>query len=804
VQTASLFPKQPDRAGGQPSRAASAVLLLAWLCAMADVAAAQSPQAAQEMQRREQRLGRIGRVASDVEILSRQQSFDEQSGTLLFEGNVQLRQGEVFELHAERVVYYQQTGWIQADETVRLVSGADVLTGSSAEYNIKTGRAKIHDTRAVLHPSLIVEARSIEKLAPHASTGQDRFYAEGGVFTSCHRPGTGWSLRSRSAMIHMDNYVHLYGVTFLMRGVPLFYLPYFVQSIKPRRASGFLPPQLGVDNVYGSYVALEYFWAILDALDLTLGVTPFAGGRVNASGEIRFRLAARDPINWLRVTLGQIFEDATATPVRRAQTIREIKARLNHEFPYRVKATASADLLSSRDEALSLGLDARTRRDSRADASVSRTWGSQSLQILASSTARVEEAAKLDSLLQRLPSVLYSSGAAWPLIGDAVKLRIETARLERFFRREEIAVSGQDPRGLDLGLWRAHFVPTLQGTFTLPGVSVEPTLSLIETYWSRRREVDPSFPTATFATLATEPVLNESEPLATIRHVGDGIYRHLYRAGLNVTGPSFYRIYGVVGPRESRTKHLIQPTARYQFVPYVDEIEVVDADRSIDRLVAVGSHSLTYGLSNVLLHKAPGQLTPVEVLRFDVTQTYRFLREREKLLSTPLAPLRELGDLVFSLQVRPGVQMAGTVRVALETDEWRPRDISANLRLDRRLWSLYGDYYRSAGLRPNPQATAEIIWTETRHSATLGGRVRLGTRWSLLGRGIYNLKDELVADSSLELGYRAQCWGLSVGGGLFQRKIGVALDAPSDTNFSLGFSVHLLNLGSVGFTQRLD
>jgi lipopolysaccharide export system protein LptA len=744
----------------------------------------------------------------EVEVLAREQHFDDATSTFIFEGDVEARQTGVFKLRADRVVYYQATGWIQAEGAVHLELGKDVLTGAQATYNVKTRRAQIFDVHAVLNPSIIVEAEMIEKLAPHPRTGEDRYFVQRGAFTACHRPGTGWSLRSRSALIHMNNYLHLYGASFRARGVPLFYLPYYVQSIKRERATGFLPPRAGYDSLWGAFVNFEFFWAIAEWIDFTIGLTPYGTSRIDGTARLRFRLSPRDPINVIEAIYQRLI-DETRTVLLQGKEVRILQARLAHEFPGRINTTANIQLRNDqlRDDS-NLEPRLRASRYSRSEAAAVRSWGSQSLRLLASLTQGLPVPGLVGrerTLTQKLPSLTYSSGAPWNIVGNALQFRIETAAAESL-RRREVPLGQTDPNNpkeLDLTLWRLHLVPTLQSTITLPGVSIQPSVSLLETYYSLRRTVDPSLGRNSFGTLIAEPNEPEAGTGAFIGRVGDGLFRHLYRVRVELTGPSFYKLYARDEKAGGKLKHLIQPLATYQFSPSVDETEIIDTgELAIDRLGRT-SHQITYGLSNSLLHKKRAQASPTEILRFDVTQTFSFLSQEELERLNPFVPgIRKLGDLGFTLQIRPSRNTNATAILGLEPEEWRARRISGSLELRRRLWSLEGNYFRDATLRRLSQ-DQEAEWTLLRHSVGLGGHVRLGRHWQFRARGSYNILNTFVEDSFLELGYGTQCWGLSLGGGLVERLQGFGPEAPTDVRFSVSFSIHLRNLGSLGTSQSL-
>jgi lipopolysaccharide assembly outer membrane protein LptD (OstA) len=747
-----------------------------------------------------------------VQILAHEQYFDQATSTFIFDGDVEASQPGSFVLKADRVVYYQATGWIQAEGRVQLNLNEDVLNGDWGTFNVRTRRAKVYNVHAVLNPSIIVEAAMVEKLAPHPKTGADRYFVEDGTFTACNRPGTGWNLHARTALVHMNNYLRLYGVTFRVRSLPLFYLPYYLQSIKRQRASGFLPPSIGYDNIWGSFLDLQFFWAIASWADMTLGVTPFGSSRVDASVQVRFRASGKDPINVIDARYEHLFDPARAPLLGGIKTIRILRALLAHEFPGKIKTSANIQLQNNqiRDD---LNIDPRLRASSytRSEATAVRSWGSQSLRLLALLTqglpvAGIIAAPRQRTLTEKLPSLSYTSGAPWDVLGDALKFRIETAALEEI-RRREVPFAQPDPKNpnkeLDLTLWRFHFVPTLQSTITLPGISIEPSFSLLETYYSRRRAVDPSFGPLSFGTLAQEP--NEPQPNsgALIRHLGDGLFRHLYRVRVELTGPSFYRLYGGKSKSSGKYKHLIQPTVTYQFSPSLDESEIIDTgELNIDRQ-SRNSHLITYGLSNSLLYKKGEQASPVEVMRFDVTQTYSFLSKQEIRQANPgILEVSKLGDLAFSLQVHPSASTNSTIQVALDPDGWRIRRISANLGFSRRLWGFEGNYLRDATIFQR-LGTTQADWTVLHHSVGINGHFRLGHHFEVRARGLYDILNSFVQDGFLELGYGTQCWGATLGAGLAERPLSLLPNPPTDNHISISFSINLKNLGSLGTTQRL-
>ncbi len=742
----------------------------------------------QSMAERENALRRLETGKEDVIIKSRIQDFDQESQTYILEGAVEIQKGPDFKLTADHVVYYRESGRIEAEGSVLLLVGKDVLSANRAWFNLETKRARLEQARGVLFPSLIVEAAVIEKLSRHPKTGQDRYYIERGSFTSCHRPGRGWKLHAREALVHVDKAIYFRGVRFQAWGIPLFYLPYWVQPISGGgRRTGFLPPRFGADRIYGTNLEISFFWAIARWMDATFGVRGLMAGRVDFSGQLRFVVSPKDRVNEIEILNQRVL--GSGSHGQPAASIWRLTAQLNHKFPYGIDSRAQLQYQNEKlVDDVNTNIQARSLRFLKNEVNVLKRWGSQSLRLLLSAR---QGFGGDESLTQKLPSFVYTSGSPWEILGQALKFRIENFSVERVRRRDDFTTIDGEKELVDLSTFRVHFVPTLQGTLTLPGLSIEPSLSFLETWYSQRKTVDTRFSSDTFATLAEEPILAESGPGTFIKPVGSGLFRHLYRVRIAMTGPSFYRIYGVSSKPDGKLKHLIEPTVRYQYSPYIDEALVPQmGDPSID-LLGNSSHLVTYGLSNVLLYKWRGQTTAKEIARLDFRQTYRFLRAEEREKSPSLQPL---GNIETTLQLFPAPGFSSTVRAQFDPKETILRNFSGNVRLGQARWNLAVDYFRTVSI-----STDDV----TRHTASLDTTFRLSQRWASRLRGTYNILDGLIADSKLDLFYSTQCWGLSFGGGFFERKLGLAADAETTKSYSLSFSIRFNNLAGFGSSSRL-
>jgi len=76
--------------------------------------------------------------------------------------------------------------------------------------------------------------------------------------------------------------------TFRLRGIPIFYFPWFYRPLEREpRKSGLLLPEPGHSSVRGFTLAAGYFWAINRSYDVTYRAQAFTSGSLTHHVEFR-------------------------------------------------------------------------------------------------------------------------------------------------------------------------------------------------------------------------------------------------------------------------------------------------------------------------------------------------------------------------------------------------------------------------------------------------------------------------------------------------------------------------------------
>ncbi|PCJ17640.1 MAG: hypothetical protein COB04_08465 [Gammaproteobacteria bacterium] len=140
-----------------------------------------------------------------------------------------------------------------------------LILGEDALIDLEKDRVEIKNAQYVLHQNHI--HGSAEKLQKN----QDITLIDNGVYTSCppaKRPI--WQLRSQQMRLNQSSgWGSAKHVRVEIYQVPLLYIPYFKFPLDDRRQSGFLFPNIGLDDQGGADLTVPYYFNLAPNYDLT-------------------------------------------------------------------------------------------------------------------------------------------------------------------------------------------------------------------------------------------------------------------------------------------------------------------------------------------------------------------------------------------------------------------------------------------------------------------------------------------------------------------------------------------------------
>jgi len=129
---------------------------------------------------------------------------------------------------------------------------------------------------------------------------QDTVFASQGAFTSCDTEVPHYRFQAGEIKLVNQDVIVAWPVVLYVSSVPVFWLPFFAQDIRPGRRSGILPPRFGFNDLVqtsGSssrnVTDFGYYWAINDYTDLQGSVDWFSGNFTRLNGAFRYRWLKR-------------------------------------------------------------------------------------------------------------------------------------------------------------------------------------------------------------------------------------------------------------------------------------------------------------------------------------------------------------------------------------------------------------------------------------------------------------------------------------------------------------------------------
>jgi LPS-assembly protein len=245
--------------------------------------------------------GATGAQATDE--LEVRADHDEVSGpegarVFVYTGNVDARIG-IFRLQADKVTVYTARNRVVAEGNVVFDQGEfQRITGSRAEWNYATKTGFFENSTGFTNQTqdgtiMYFTADHVEKVSG------DKIVITNGEVTACgddERPK--WSFRTKRATIKLADRVRLKHPRLLVKGVPVFYLPYASISIKPRdRASGFLTPTFSGSGQKGLRFSSGYYQTLGRSADITFRNDIYTKRGLGFGADLRTRANSRSYLN---------------------------------------------------------------------------------------------------------------------------------------------------------------------------------------------------------------------------------------------------------------------------------------------------------------------------------------------------------------------------------------------------------------------------------------------------------------------------------------------------------------------------
>ena len=521
-------------------------------------------------------------------------------------------------LRAETARIDIPTNLLTAEGDVILDEGPQRLAGQTLEYDLDTRTGKVTEATAYAAGDYYFTGAEIVK------RGDVDYTVEKGIFTSCEQDVPSWSLQMSRAQITLEEYVRIKNARLKFKKLPVLYAPYLIWPANTERASGFLVPKPGYSNRRGAELSTAYFKTLGRSADTTFFLDLSTEEYFGFGNETRYRPSERTRGTFRAYVLSEpdvidpeFFNQFTEN---RDPGDARWKIELQHETKDLwggFRGVVSLREYSDLDYLQDYERNANRQRQAfvYSNAFLSRNFGPHSINFLVDRRERVVAVDNKD-LRHQLPEIEYKL-RKYRLGKSLFYLDLQSS-LNYFSIDGESSVTGAT-------------VSEQYGRFDLaPQLSI----SLSSLNWlSAEVEVGGR---ATHYTDSLTPV-DEVPAGETRGFSGDGLTRVFPRAGVEVVGPSFLRIFDRKIGRFAKFKHVVEPRVQYSFVGEFDEqgdifrFDEIDNLRPangflfslINRMVAkpadedqggaieIASLTVSQGFSNDLEDR-PGQVSRVD------------------------------------------------------------------------------------------------------------------------------------------------------------------------------------------------
>jgi LPS-assembly protein len=689
------------------------------------------------------------------------------------EGHAELRHGEVV-LRADKLDYLVPEDLAHATGEVQVSHGGNLFSGPELSLYINRFEGEF------LKPSFYLartggsgKAESVQFL------DSSHIRAKQSTYSSCPvEPGQepAWQISARRIDMDLDgNEAVAEGAVLRFLGVPILAAPSLSFPLASERKSGWLPPNVFLDNRSGLEVGVPYYWNIAPQRDLT--VTPFIMSRRGPGLDSEFRYL--EPGHAGQVNLNLLPNDRVAGRSRWSMLLRN-EGELGRDWKYRLRSERVSDDDYWKD--ISRRLETQTPRLLASDLQLGRSreiaWANietyarvQRWQVLQGA----DVTSRFESPYQRAPQVgVRLTTAADEAVLDSYRPWGRQAHLEggaeleynRFHLPPE-ALASQTQTGQ-----RVHFLAHIgaptggEAWWLIPKLSVNAAsydLDQIDADGRRIRSrvipslsVDHGWVFERETTLFGRSYLQSLEP--RLLYVNT-----LYRTQANL--PNF----------DSAAKD-------FNFDSIYTDNQFTGVDRVSDL------HALSFGATSRWVNPVQGE----EVLRLGAVQRVLFRDQRVTPDGVPIT--QRFSDLLLAASAHVSERWWGDASVEINPET--SRSVRSVLR---------------ARYSPGPYRTVSVAY---RFVASQSEQVELAWQWPLTGtpngprasgssggscagawysaaRVQYSLRDRRLTDSVGGVEYDAGCWVFRVG--LERLSTGRA-----ETNTRLMLQLELVGLSQLG------
>lgn len=687
------------------------------------------------------------------------------------EGEAELRYGELL-LRADKLSYDQAEDLARATGDVFVSRSGNLFRGPELSLFVNRFEGEF------LNPSYFFSQTGGGGSAKRVTfLDAKRLRAEAGTYSSCPVSGDkqpDWQISATSLAMDFENNEGVAtGAVLRFLGVPILAAPALSFPLGNQRKSGWLPPNISLDNRSGLELGMPYYWNIAPQRDATL--TPFLMTRRGAGLDSEFRYL--EPGHSGQINLDLLPNDRVANRSRWALNLAQ-DGEFARDWRYQLHAERVSDDDYWKD--MPRRVRSQTQRLLSSDLRVSRnkelSWGDiqtyarvQRWQVLQGSDPLV----RFESPYQRSPQV---------------GIRLTTAA-------DDAVLDGFRPWGR-----KARLEGALELEYNRFDLPQDKLVSQLQTGQRVHMLGHVSAPMGGAAWWLIPRVAVNAAGYALDQPQADG------RKSMSRTVPTFSLDHGWVFERETRLfgralTQSLEPRLLYVNTPYraqqnlpnfdaaakdfnFDSIYTENQFSGVDRVS--DAHQVTVGATSRWVDSNKGE----EVLRLGLVQRFQF---RDQLITPDGVPVTQrFSDLLLLGSAHLSERWWADGALQYNSETGRSERVVMRARYSPGPFRTVSTAYR---LARGQSEQVELAWQwplfGQAERAARKDASGCGGAWYSAGRVQYSLRDKRLTDSVLGFEYDAGCWVLRVGAERLST-------GRAETNTRLMLQLELVGLSQLG------
>jgi hypothetical protein len=227
-----------------------------------------------------------------VEYRGRVVNLDIEGEVVRLAGDAESRYGESV-LEADSISYWIGLQFINARNNITLSGeGETVTSDAQVNYDVSQTKGTIMDART----SFAERGSEWFVRGDVTPRGTATVFVLDGQFSSCELEERHYYFKAGNIKVVTERIIVAWPVTLYLHEVPVLWLPFFAQDIRPGRRSGFLPPQFGINDIVStssgigrSVTDAGYYFAINEFMDAQFTIDWFSGNFTRFNTGFRYK-----------------------------------------------------------------------------------------------------------------------------------------------------------------------------------------------------------------------------------------------------------------------------------------------------------------------------------------------------------------------------------------------------------------------------------------------------------------------------------------------------------------------------------